>query len=226
MATKKTVLLAPSILAANFATLGDQISSVERAGADLIHLDIMDGHFVPNISFGPAVVKTVHGLTRIPLDTHLMIENPDFFLDDFQKAGTTYLTVHVETCSLLDRTVAAIRQRGMKPGVSLKPETPLSTLEGILPHVDMVLLMSVHPGFGGQKFIPETLSKIRTLNEMISARKLNTLIEVDGGVDESNVADLVRAGVRVLVAGSAIFGARDIPKAMDAFRSMIALGQN
>jgi ribulose-phosphate 3-epimerase len=226
MATRNPILLAPSILAANFAKLGDQISVVEKAGADLIHLDIMDGHFVPNISFGPAIVKTVHGLTQLPLDTHLMIENPDFFLDDFQKAGTTYLTVHAEACSLLDRTVAAIRQRGMKPGVSLKPETPLSALEAILAHIDLVLLMSVNPGFGGQKFIPETLAKIRSLNEMISSRKLNTLIEVDGGVDESNVADLVKAGVRVLVAGSAIFGAKDISKAMGAFRANIALAQN
>jgi ribulose-phosphate 3-epimerase len=226
MATANPILLAPSILAANFAKLGDQISVVEKAGADLIHLDIMDGHFVPNISFGPAIVKTVHGLTQLPLDTHLMIENPDFFLDDFQKAGTTYLTVHVEACSQLDRTIAAIRQRGMKPGVSLKPETPLSALEAILAHVDLVLLMSVNPGFGGQKFIPETLAKIRSLNEMISSRRLNTLIEVDGGVDESNVADLVKAGVRVLVAGSAIFGAKDISKAMDAFRVNIALAQN
>lgn len=226
MATANPILLAPSILAANFARLGDQISDVEKAGADLIHLDIMDGHFVPNISFGPAIVKTVHGLTQLPLDTHLMIENPDFFLDEFQKAGTTYLTVHVETCSLLDRTVAAIRQRGMKPGVSLKPETPLSALEGILSRVDLVLLMSVNPGFGGQKFIPETLGKIRSLNEMISSQKLHTLIEVDGGVDESNVADLVKAGVRVLVAGSAIFGAKDISQAMDAFRANIALAQN
>jgi ribulose-phosphate 3-epimerase len=226
MATANPILLAPSILAANFATLGDQISVVEKAGADMIHLDIMDGHFVPNISFGPAIVKTVHGLTKLPLDTHLMIENPDFFLDDFQKAGATYLTVHVEACSLLDRTVAAIRQRGMKPGVSLKPETPLSVLDGILAHVDLVLVMSVNPGFGGQKFIPETLAKIRSLNEMISSRKLNTLIEVDGGVDESNVTDLVKAGVRVLVAGSAIFRAKDISKAMDAFRANIALAQS
>jgi ribulose-phosphate 3-epimerase len=226
MAIANPILLAPSILAANFAKLGDQISVVEKAGADLIHLDIMDGHFVPNISFGPAIVKTVHGLTQLPLDTHLMIENPDFFLDDFQKAGTTYLTVHVEACSLLDRTVAAIRQRGMKAGVSLKPETPLSALEGILAHVDLVLLMSVNPGFGGQKFIPETLAKIRSLKEMISSRNLHTLIEVDGGVDESNVADLVKAGVRILVAGSAIFGARDISKAMDAFRTKIAMAQN
>ncbi len=226
MARRNPILLAPSILAANFATLGDQISAVEKAGADLIHLDIMDGHFVPNISFGPAIVKTVHGLTQLPLDTHLMIENPDSFLDDFQKAGTTYLTVHVEACSLLDRTVAAIRQRGMKPGVSLKPETPLSTLEGILAHIDMVLLMSVNPGFGGQTFIPETLDKIRSLNEMISSQKLNTLIEVDGGVDESNVADLVKAGVRVVVAGTAIFGAKDVSKAMDTFRANIALAQD
>jgi len=225
MATRNPILLAPSILAADFAKLGDQISAVEKSGADLIHLDIMDGHFVPNISFGPAIVKTVHGLTQLPLDTHLMIEDPDLFLDDFQKAGTTYLTVHAEACSLLDRTIAAIRQKGMKPGVSLKPETPLSALEGILAHVDMVLLMSVNPGFGGQKFIPETLAKIRSLHKMISLRNLKTLIEVDGGVDESNVADLVKAGVRVLVAGSAIFGAKDISKAMGTFRANIALAQ-
>ena len=226
MADSTPILLAPSILAANFAKLGEQISVVQKAGADMIHLDIMDGHFVPNISFGPAVAKTVHGLTRLPLDTHLMIENPESFLDEFQKAGTTYLTVHVETCSLLDRTVAEIRTRGMRPGVSLKPETPLSSIEGILGRVDMVLVMSVNPGFGGQKFIPETLNKIRSLHEMISSRKLHTLIEVDGGVDENNVGDLVRAGVRVLVAGSAIFGAQDISKAIDAFRANIARAQN
>jgi ribulose-phosphate 3-epimerase len=225
MPTGNPILLAPSILAANFAKLGDQISAAEKAGADLIHCDIMDGHFVPNISFGPAIVETVHGLTQLPLDTHLMVENPDFFLDDFQKAGTTYLTVHVEACALLDRTVAAIRQRGMKPGVSLKPATPLSTLERILAHVDLVLVMSVDPGFGGQKFIPETLDKVRSLHEMISSRKLKTLIEVDGGVDESNVADLVKAGVNVLVAGSAIFASKDISKAMETLRAKIERAQ-
>ena len=157
--TKKPVLIAPSILAANFGELANQIAAVEKAGADFIHCDVMDGHFVPNISFGPGIVKTVHGLTRLPLDTHLMIENPDFFLEEFQKAGTTYLTVHVEVCRHLQRTISAIRQLGMKPGVCLNPATPLSTLEEILPEVDLVLVMSVNPGFGGQKFLPQSFRK-------------------------------------------------------------------
>ena len=161
---KKPVLIAPSILAADFGELANQIAAVERAGADLtFHLDVMDGHFVPNISFGPGVVKTVHRLTRLPLETHLMIDNPDFFLEKFQEAGTTYLTVHVEVCRHLQRTISAIRQLGMKPGVCLNPATPLSTLEEILPEVDLVLVMSVNPGFGGQKFLPQSFrKKLRT----------------------------------------------------------------
>jgi ribulose-phosphate 3-epimerase len=216
---KKPVLIAPSILAANFGELANQIAAVEKAGADFIHCDVMDGHFVPNISFGPGIVKTVHGLTRLPLDTHLMIENPDFFLEEFQKAGTTYLTVHVEVCRHLQRTIAAIRQLGMKPGVCLNPATPLSTLEKILPEVDLVLVMSVNPGFGGQKFLPQSIQKIRDLKKIMSSRGLKAIIEVDGGIDKDNAGMLVDAGADVLVSGTAIFGSKDIPKSMHDLRN-------
>ena len=216
---KKPVLIAPSILAANFGELANQIAAVEKAGADFIHCDVMDGHFVPNISFGPGIVKTVHGLTRLPLDTHLMIENPDFFLEEFQKAGTTYLTVHVEVCRHLQRTIAAIRRLGMKPGVCLNPATPLSTLEKILSEVDFVLVMSVNPGFGGQKFLPQSFQKIRDLKEIISSRSLKAIIEVDGGIDKDNAGMLVDAGADVLVSGTAIFGSKDIPKAIHDLRN-------
>jgi len=216
---KKPVLIAPSILAANFGELANQIAAVEKAGADFIHCDVMDGHFVPNISFGAGVVKTVHGLTRLPLDTHLMIENPDFFIEEFQKAGTTYLTVHVEVCRHLQRTIAAIRRLGMKPGVCLKPATPLSTLGKILSEVDLVFVMSVDPGFGGQKFLPQSFQKIRDLKEIISSRGLKAIIEVDGGIDKDNAGMLVDAGADVLVSGTAIFGSKDIPKAIHDLRN-------
>lgn len=216
---KKPVLIAPSILAANFGELANQIAAVEKAGADFIHCDVMDGHFVPNISFGAGIVKTVHGLTRLPLETHLMIENPDFFLEEFQKAGTTYLTVHVEVCRHLQRTIAAIRQLGMKPGVCLNPATPLSTLEKIFPEVDLVLVMSVNPGFGGQKFLPQSIQKIRDLKKIMSSRGLKAIIEVDGGIDKDNAGMLVDAGADVLVSGTAIFGSKDIPKSIHDLRN-------
>jgi len=214
----KSVLIAPSILAADFGNLAGQISAVEKAGADLIHLDVMDGHFVPNISFGPGIVKTVHALTSVPLDTHLMIENPDLYLEEFQKAGTTHLTVHVEACRHLQRTVSTIRQLGMKPGVCLNPATPLSTLEQILPEIDLVLVMSVNPGFGGQKFLPQSFQKIRNLKDMISSRRLQTKIEVDGGVGMSNARQLIEAGADILVSGTAIFGSKDIARAIADLR--------
>ncbi len=214
-------MISPSILAANFACLRDQITAVEAGGADLIHLDIMDGHFVPNISFGPAMVKTVHGLTRLPLDTHLMIENPDFFLEEFKNAGATYLTVHIEACRNVQRTISAIKKLGMKAGVSLKPDTPLSSLEEILPEVELILVMSVNPGFGGQQFLPHSIEKIRSLNTMILSRGLKTLIEVDGGVDANNAASLIEAGAMILVAGTAIFRSTNIAKAMAELRTGI-----
>ncbi|HTR80707.1 MAG TPA: ribulose-phosphate 3-epimerase [Bacteroidota bacterium] len=215
---KKSVLIAPSILAANFGDLGDQIATAEKAGADYIHLDIMDGHFVPNISFGSSVVKTVRGLTRLPLDTHLMIENPDLYLEEFQRAGATNLTVHVEACRHLQRTVSAIRQLGMKPGVSLNPATPLGTLEDILPEVDNVLLMSVNPGFGGQQFLRHSLERIRHLRDILKKRKLHALIEVDGGIDTTNASEIINAGADVLVVGTAVFGSPDIGGAIKALR--------
>jgi ribulose-phosphate 3-epimerase len=181
----------------------------------------MDGHFVPNISFGPAMVKTVHGLTRLPLDTHLMIENPDFFLEEFKNAGATYLTVHVEACRNVQRTISAIKKLGMKAGVSLKPDTPLSSLEEILPEVELILVMSVNPGFGGQEFLPHSIEKIRSLNTMILSRGLKTLIEVDGGVDANNAASLIEAGAMILVAGTAIFRSTNIAKAMAELRTGI-----
>lgn len=222
MSKRNPILIAPSILAADFGELGKQIAAVEKAGADLIHLDIMDGHFVPNISFGPFIVKTVHGLTRLPLDTHLMIDNPDFFLREFQKAGATYLTVHVEACREIRRTISSIRELGMKPGVSLKPDTPLSSLDEILPEVELVLVMSVNPGFGGQKFIPESVARIRTLRTKISSRKLSALIEVDGGIDLANASSLAAAGADILVAGTAIFRAKRLSSAVQALRKSAA----
>jgi ribulose-phosphate 3-epimerase len=219
---KKRTLIAPSVLAANFANLQHDIAAAEKAGADLFHLDIMDGHFVPNISFGPAMVKTVRRLTSLSLDTHLMIENPDSFLEDFKEAGTTRLIVHVEVCRHLHRTISEIRSLGMLPGVSLNPATPLSSIEEILPFVDSVLVMSVNPGFGGQKFIQKSLNKIQRLRTMLDARGINAVIEVDGGVSALNAAAIVEAGADILVAGSAIFGANDIRHALSAIRTQIS----
>ena len=218
MRKQNRTLIAPSILAANFGELGKDIRAAEKGGADFIHLDIMDGHFVPNISFGPFVVKTVRGLTQLPLDTHLMIENPDSFLEEFQKAGATYLTVHVEACRDLRNTIASIRELGMKPGVSLKPDTPLSSLDGVLPDVDLVLVMSVQPGFGGQKFMPESLPRIRELRASLSSRRLKARIEVDGGIDSTNASALVEAGSDILVAGTFIFRSTRIASAVRSLR--------
>ncbi len=218
MRKRKHTLIAPSILAADFSRLGKDVRAAEKGGADFIHLDIMDGHFVPNISFGPFIVKTVRRLTRLPLDTHLMIENPDSFLEVFQKAGSNHLTVHVEACRNLRQTIASIRELGMKPGVSLKPDTPLSSLDDILPHVDLVLVMSVQPGFGGQMFMPESLSRIRELSASLTSRRLKALIEVDGGIDSTNASALVEAGSDVLVAGTSIFRSPRIPSAVHALR--------
>jgi len=198
--------IAPSILSADFGRLTDQIRLVEDGGADWLHLDIMDGHFVPNISFGPMIVKAIRGISKLPLDTHLMISNPDRYLEEFQRAGSDRLTIHVESTVHLHRTIQRIRELGMKPGVTLNPSTPLSSLREVLPFVDLVLIMSVNPGFGGQKFLPSALHKIRKLAEIRDLKGLSYRIEVDGGVALDTVGAVVRAGAELLVSGSAIFG--------------------
>jgi ribulose-phosphate 3-epimerase len=203
---KKERMIVPSVLSANFASLGDDIRRAEKAGAAVFHLDIMDGHFVPNISFGPGIVKAINGVTSLPLDTHLMIEMPDKYLLQFKDAGADILTVHAEACTHLHRTVAAIKELGMHAGVSINPATSLSAVEEILPYVDLVLIMSVNPGFGGQKFISSSLQKIRSLSAMIEERQLNAVIEVDGGIDATTIPDVIAAGAHYLVAGNAVFG--------------------
>jgi ribulose-phosphate 3-epimerase len=203
------VILAPSILSADFARLGDEVAAAARGGAGLLHVDVMDGHFVPNITLGPPVVKSLRKATSLPLDVHLMIENADRYLDAFADAGAAWVSLHVETNVHLQRAVAHLRQRGIHPGVVLNPATPLSTLDEILPEVDYVLVMSVNPGFGGQAFLPRSLEKVRRLRQLILERRLSTKIEVDGGVDAGNARSLVEAGAEMLVAGSAVFGAGD-----------------
>ena len=201
--------LAPSILSADFAHLAEQVQSAQEGGAALIHVDVMDGHFVPNITIGPPVVKCLRGATRLPLDCHLMIENPDQFIPDFVDAGADWISVHQEVCRHLNRTLHLIRSHGAMAGVVINPATPVDTLVEVLDIVDYVLVMSVNPGFGGQKFLPGAVHKIRRLADLRAQRGLNYRIEVDGGISMETVADVVRAGAEVLVAGSAIFGEGD-----------------
>jgi ribulose-phosphate 3-epimerase len=215
-------LIAPSILSADFARLGEEIKAVETAGADWIHVDVMDGHFVPNITIGPLVVKAARQSTRLPLDVHLMIENPDRYIPEFVEAGADLVAVQVETCPHLHRTVQLIRECGARPGVVLNPTTSLTTIEWILADVEFVMLMSVNPGFGGQQFIPATLEKIRQLRAMIEKRRLSTLIEIDGGVNRTTIADIAAAGADVFVAGSAIYGTPDYKAVISEFRQIIA----
>ena len=204
-----TVRIAPSILSANFAALGEDIRKVEEAGANLLHVDVMDGHFVPNITIGPPVVKSIRKVTKLPLDVHLMISDPDKYIPAFADAGAAILTVHVESTVHLDRTLNFIRSQNVMVGVSLNPATPVSAVEHVLGLADMLLIMTVNPGFGGQKFIPYTVEKIRQARLLIAERNYRCAIEVDGGIDVPTIPQVVKAGAEVLVAGSAIFTAPD-----------------
>lgn len=210
--------IAPSILAADFSVLGKEVQDVEDYGADYIHIDVMDGHFVPNITMGPLVVKAIKKITSLPLDVHLMIETPDRYIKDFADAGADIITVHVEATPHLHRTIQEIRKLGVKPGVVLNPSTPISMVTNILEDIDMVLLMTVNPGFGGQKFIESVLPKIQELRAMIETRGLSVDIEVDGGIDAHTAKRCKEAGANVFVAGSAIFGRSNRKAAIDEIR--------
>ena len=214
-------LIAPSILSADFARLGDEVKAVEKAGADWIHADIMDGHFVPNITYGPIIIEAVRHITSLPIDVHLMIENPDTYIPAFAQAGASLISVHVETCPHLNRTVQLIRECGAQPGVVLNPSTPVDSLEWVLEYVDYVLIMSVNPGFGGQSFIANSLNKVRQLRDMIRGRNLKTMIEIDGGVNEKTIKEIADSGADVFVAGSAIFDSKDYKKTILNFREKI-----
>ena len=212
------IKIAPSILSADFAKLGEEIKDVERGGADYIHVDVMDGHFVPNITIGPLIVEAIRPVTKLPLDVHLMIENPDLYIESFANAGADYITVHVEACKHLHRTIGLIKSLGVKAGVVLNPATPVNTIQHVIKDIDMVLLMSVNPGFGGQSFIPEVLPKIREVKAM--AEQFNPMleIEIDGGVNEETAKLCIEAGANVLVAGSAIYNKSDRKAAIAAIR--------
>lgn len=201
-----SIKIAPSILSSDFARLGEDVARAEAGGADWIHVDVMDGHFVPNITIGPPVVKALRRVTELPLDVHLMIEAPERYLEPFADAGADYLTVHVEACVHLHRTVERIRELGVRPGVALNPATPLSALEEILPYVDLVLVMTVNPGFGGQQYIPTSTEKVARLRSELAARNLwGVELEVDGGISPKTAGDVTEAGATVLVAGAAVF---------------------
>ncbi len=219
MSVPPTVWVAPSILSADFAALGRDIAAVERGGADLIHVDVMDGHFVPNITIGPPVVRAIKRIATRPLDVHLMIKEPDRYLRDFADAGASMISVHVEVLPHLHRTIAAIRSLGVKAGAVLNPSTPIGALEDVARDLDFVLVMSVNPGFGGQSFIPHSLDKIRRLKSLLAAAGSAAQIEIDGGIETANVADVVAAGATILVAGSAIFEADDAEGATRALRT-------
>lgn len=218
---KHNTMIAPSILSADFSRLGEEIDSVVKAGADVIHVDVMDGHFVPNITIGPLVVKAAKKATFLPLDVHLMIAEPDKYIEDFADAGADWITVHVETCNHLHRTIHKIKEMGKKAGAVLNPATPLESLDYILDDLDLVMLMSVNPGFGGQSFIPSSIEKIRALKNMIEKRGLNTGIEVDGGISPETISAVAEAGANIFVAGSAVFGQEDYTEAISQLKSKL-----
>jgi ribulose-phosphate 3-epimerase len=215
----RTIRIAPSILSADFARLAEEVARVEEAGADWLHIDVMDGHFVPNLTVGPPIVEALRKVTTLPLDVHLMMTNPDAFIGEFAEAGADYLTVHVETCPHLHRTVQLIKERGVKAGVTLNPATPAVTLSEIVYDADLILIMSVNPGFGGQKFIPFSLQKIAEVRAMIDRTQSRALLEVDGGVKPDNAKEILAAGAEVLVAGSAVFSTHDYAAAITALRA-------
>ena len=218
------LLIAPSILSADFTELGLEIQRVVAGGADVIHIDVMDGHFVPNITIGPLVVAAARTVTDKPLDVHLMIANPDDYIDEFVSAGADWLTVHVESCVHLQRTVTRIKECGLKAGVVLNPATPLTTLDYILHEVDLVMIMSVNPGFGGQSFIPATLDKVRALRTVITQRGLEVGIEVDGGVSPETIRSIAEAGANIFVAGSAIYGQQEYQPVIEQLKREARLG--
>jgi ribulose-phosphate 3-epimerase len=213
-----TLRIAPSILSADFSSLGTQIREAEKGKADWIHCDVMDGHFVPNITFGPLIVRALKRITNLPIDVHLMIQKPDDYFEQFIEAGASSITVHQEACTHIKRTVRNIQKLGAKAGVAIDPSTPVATLKGIIIDLDLVLIMSVHPGFGGQKFIRRSLKKIAQSVEMIEATSSQALIEVDGGIDTTTAADTVKAGANILVAGYSIFSKRNIAHAVQSLR--------
>ena len=219
MLNNRNIEIAPSILSANFSCLGEEIRAVERGGADVLHVDVMDGHFVPNITVGLPVVKSLAGFTRLPIDAHLMITDPGTYAPQFVKAGAQMVSVHVEADANLHRTLTAIKSAGAQAGVVLNPATPVSAVEEALQFVDYVLVMSVNPGFGGQAFIPQSLDKVKRLRQLITERQLNVRIEIDGGVDRTNIESVVAAGAEIIVAGSAIFGTPDAEAAVKELRN-------
>ncbi len=213
------IKIAPSILAADFSQLGEEVQDVERGGADYIHIDVMDGHFVPNITIGPLIVESLRPVTNLPLDVHLMIENPELYIEDFVKAGANIISVHVEACRHLHRTIQQIKSLGAQAGVVLNPATPIGTIEHILAEVDLVLLMTVNPGFGGQTFISSVVPKIEQLSSLIKEQQLQVDIEVDGGVNRETAQSCIEAGANVLVAGSAIFNEANRKQAIEQIRA-------